>query len=66
MIPKKLAIIPIINKATIIRIGDMFFLSNLQIPSVRSTGTRPGISEFRLSCKVVTFIGSRASGPSFS
>ena len=44
MIPSTDAIIPIINRATIITIGDTFFFNNLQIPRVRSTGTSPGIN----------------------
>ena len=54
MIPSTDAIIPIINKATIITIGDTFFFNNLQIPSVNNIGTSPGINWFKLSCRVVT------------
>ena len=63
IILKNLAITPITNRARIIVIGETFFFSNLQIPRVSRSGTRPGISESKFCCKVVTFTGSRAVGP---
>ena len=60
---KYFATIPIAKRARIIVIGDTFFFNSLQIPRVSSNGTRPGISESKFCCRVVTLTGSRAVDP---
>ena len=41
-------------------IGETFFFNNHMHNSVSSNGTNPGINEFKLSWRVVTFVGSSA------
>src|SRR5699024_3973182 len=43
--------------AMMITIGDTFFFNSHMHSSVSSNGTNPGIREFKLSCRVVTFSG---------
>ena len=53
--PTTLAIIPTINNAIIITIGDTFFFNNQQHNNVNNTAANPGINESKFCCKVVTF-----------
>ena len=47
--------IPTMNNATIITIGDTLFFNNLQHNNVNNKAAKPGINESKFDCKVVVF-----------
>ena len=51
--------IPTTKRPRMITIGETFFLSRYMHRKVSSRAASPGTREFRLSCSVVTLVGSR-------